>query len=167
YYRLNTVVLRTPSLRERREDIPLLVEYFLKRLPGASVKVVSDETMRLLQAYAWPGNVRELRNTVERFVILADGDDIEPKHLPVDAFPSRRSAHDGDPTLTLAEVERHHILRVLEAQHGNKTRAAQVLGIMKSTLYAKLHEYGVPVGKDSGILGGEQGPTETQTPKSA
>ncbi len=152
FYRLNTVVLRTPSLRERRGDIPLLVAYFLKRIPGATRKVVSDETMRHLQAYAWPGNVRELRNTVERFVILVDGDVIEPKHLPVDAFPTRQGARDGDPTLSLAEVEKAHILRVLDAQHGNKTHAAQILGITKSTLYAKLHEYGVPVGKDSSIL---------------
>jgi DNA-binding NtrC family response regulator len=149
FYRLNTVTLKTPSLRERREDIPLLVGYFLERLAAGHKKRVSPETMRLLQTYAWPGNVRELRNTVERFVILTEGELIEPRHLPVDAFPLPGDAPGPmarEEEMSLKDVERRHIGKVLNAQQANKTRTARVLGITKSTLYSKIRAYGIGAG---------------------
>jgi DNA-binding NtrC family response regulator len=145
FYRLNAVRLQTPPLRERKEDIPMLVEYFMTKFMGTRPKRVSSEAMRALQQHRWPGNVRELRNTVERLVLLADGDVVEPKHLPPDAF-SKSSEPDEEEGLSLAEVERIHIVRVLKKQGGNKKRSAEVLGITRSTLYLKLKEYGIRPG---------------------
>ncbi len=145
YYRLNVFAIELPPLRERREDIPLLVQNFLNefnRTNTKSVRAVDQETMRILERYAWPGNIRELRNVIERATILAEGDFIEPRYLP-QTLLSREE--ETLPTLTIApgttvdEAERRLILLTLEHTRHNKTRAAEILGISLKTLHNKLN----------------------------
>lgn len=147
YYRLNVIEIRMPPLRERRDDIPLLVEAFLRKCAEASrkaVKGITEAALALLMDYAWPGNVRELENVIERAVTLARGEKIIPEDLPPAVQGSRgeRRVIDeaAERTLPLHEVEREYILRVLEKTGGNKYQAAQVLGIDRKTLYRKLAE---------------------------
>jgi DNA-binding NtrC family response regulator len=145
YYRLNVFAIELPPLRDRREDIPLLVQNFLNefnRTNVKSVRAVDQEAMHILEHYSWPGNIRELRNVIERATILADGDFIEPRHLP----PTLLSREEETlPTLTLApgttvdEAERRLILLTLEHTRNNKTRAAEILGISLKTLHNKLN----------------------------
>ena len=142
YYRLNVVGVILPSLRERKEDIPLLVEHFLGRfcVTGHKGKALSPETLRLLVEYPWPGNVRELANTIERLLILTPGDVIDPQDLPpnVQSF----SGPAGGPA-SLAEMERLHVTRVLAETGGRKMKAARLLGIDLKTLNSKIKRYGI------------------------
>lgn len=147
YYRLNVIEIRLPPLRERREDIPLLVEAFLRKCAEASHKQVrgmSETALALLMDYSWPGNVRELENVIERAVTLARGEKIVPEDLPPTIMGTRGERRVMDEaaarTLPLEEVEREYILRILEKTGGNKYQAAQVLGIDRKTLYRKLAE---------------------------
>ncbi|MEJ2205856.1 MAG: sigma-54 dependent transcriptional regulator [Gemmatimonadota bacterium] len=150
YYRLNVIQLRLPPLRERHEDIDLLARHFLERFTGRSgdtaPRELSEGALKVLRAYDWPGNVRELENALERAaVVSADGT------IGVDALPERvrqrpearvvDSAPPANPTMEV--IERAYIRWVLEAEGGNKTRAAEVLGIDPSTLYRKLNRYGI------------------------
>lgn len=149
FYRLNVIALHLPPLRERAEDIPLLAESFLARSAqqrGDAPKRLGDDAVEALLAYAWPGNVRELENALERAVILTTGTTIGVATLPsritekrVEALVSDRSA--VNPTLDV--IEKAYILWVLQSEQGNKTRAAEVLGIDPSTLHRKLARYGV------------------------
>jgi len=158
FFRLNVVPIPVPPLRERREDVPSLAEEFLRRFArkhGAVARGLSPEAMGVLANHSWPGNVRELQNVIERAVILC-GDDVllQPEHLgmtqspPVAASPSfsaesTRSAEktaSGNPP-TLAELEKQHILAVLEHCKGNRTHAAKLLAVSIRTLRNKLHEY--------------------------
>ena len=147
YYRINTITLRVPSLRKRKEDIPLLVNHFLKntKYGGISHKSIAEEAMELLQEYDWPGNIRELQNVMERTKILAEGDIIVPDDIRYNIqFPVRTKTHLPDmnsSTLPLEELEKTHILRTLDFYKGNKTKAAHALGITIKTLYNKLHKY--------------------------
>lgn len=147
FYRLNVIEIRLPPLRERREDIPLLVEAFLRKCAEASRKEVcgmTESALALLMDYAWPGNVRELENVIERAVTLARGEKIAPEDLPPAIQGSRgeRRVLDeaAERTLPLADVEKEYILRILEKTGGNKYQAAHVLGIDRKTLYRKLGE---------------------------
>jgi DNA-binding NtrC family response regulator len=147
YYRLNVIEIRLPSLRERREDIPLLVETFLRRSAEASHKELrgmSESALALLMDYGWPGNVRELENVIERAVTLARGEKIVPEDLPAAIQGARgdRKVIDeaAERILPLQEVEKEYILRILEKTGGNKYQAAQTLGIDRKTLYRKLAE---------------------------
>jgi len=149
YYRLNVIELKLPPLRERREDIPLLVEAFLNKCGearGKSVKGVSESALAMLIDYDWPGNVRELENVIERAVTLSRGDKILPDDLPAPIQGSRgdrRILDDAaEKTLPLHEVEKEYIRKILEKTGGNKYRAAQLLGIDRKTLYRKLEEMG-------------------------
>jgi DNA-binding NtrC family response regulator len=148
FYRLNVFAIHLPPLRERREDIPLLVQAFLAEFNqrnGKNVRAVSQEAMRALEAYAWPGNIRELRNVIERATILAEGDFIELKHLPASvveraaAPPPPAPAVVLRPGMTVDEAERELILLTLEHTRNNKTRAAEILGISLKTLHNKLN----------------------------
>ncbi len=144
HYRLNVISVTLPPLRERREDIPLLVEHFLQRfrLPGQKVKVVSEEALARLVDYPWPGNVRELANAIERLVILAPQPVIDPDDLPPNVRTPRAPLGEEEPRhLPLSEVERHHILKVLERTQGRKAEAARLLGIHLKTLNRKLEAY--------------------------
>jgi DNA-binding NtrC family response regulator len=147
YYRLNVIEIRMPPLRERREDIPLLVDAFIKKFAMASQKAVTgvtEEALSLLMDYPWPGNVRELENAVERAVTLARGDKVRPEDLPPAVLSGRGDKpaleEAVEKTLPLEAVEQEYILRILDKTGGNKCQAAQILGIDRKTLYRKLSE---------------------------
>ncbi len=141
YYRINVVSFTLPPLRERREDIPLLAEYFAENsgVPGKRAVRFSRDSRAVLQSYAWPGNVRELQNVVERALILAEGEEITVGDLPgnlrqdrsgIDELITRRP--------TLEELERSYIGQLLEEFGGHRARVAEVLGISERTLYRKI-----------------------------
>jgi len=147
YYRLNVIEIRLPPLRDRRDDIPLLVETFLHKCAKANRKPlqgISESSLALLIDYSWPGNVRELENIIERAVTLARGEKIMPEDLPATVQGSRgdrRVLDDAaERTLPLQEVEWEYIKKILEKTGGNKYQAAQALGIDRKTLYRKLAE---------------------------
>ena len=145
FYRLNVFAIDIPPLRERREDIPLLVQTFLtefNRTNAKGIRAVDQEAMYLLERYPWPGNIRELRNVIERGTILAESEFVEPRHLP----PTLISRGEASlPTLTISpgttvdEVERRLIILTLDHTRNNKTRAAEILGISLKTLHNKLN----------------------------
>jgi DNA-binding NtrC family response regulator len=152
YYRLNVIPIRLPSLRERRDDIPLLVDHFLRKCCGETLKTASREAMDLLMKYDWPGNVRELENIIERAVILDEGGVIGADDLPIKIRTGgirRGSLVIDSPSLTLEELEREYILKVLNHTRWHKKRASEILGINASTLYRKLQAYQME-GKVSG-----------------
>lgn len=145
FYRLNVIEIRLPPLRERKEDIPLLVEAFLRRCAESGRKVVmgmTEPALAILIDYQWPGNVRELENVIERAVTLTRGEKIGPEDFPPSIQGARgdRCVIDeaAERTLPLSEVEKEYILRILEKTGGNKYQAAHVLGIDRKTLYRKL-----------------------------
>jgi DNA-binding NtrC family response regulator len=145
-YRINVITIRLPPLRERKDDIPLLASHFLKKFErslGRGGIRFSKGAMKLLLGYAWPGNVRELENTIERAAILAETDVIHSHDLPdklrTNAMPAGAEFDNGN--VTLEDLEREHIKRVLGKVEGNKDRAAQMLGIHVSTLYRKMQRY--------------------------
>ncbi len=147
YYRLNVISLHLPPLRERSEDIPLLMETFLLRLAeqrGQPARRLSAGALERISAYDWPGNVRELENALEHAVTVSQGEEIEPSALPERLTATRpqpliQERRPANPTLDA--IERAYILWVLQAEGGNKSRAAEVLGIDPSTLYRKLARY--------------------------
>jgi DNA-binding NtrC family response regulator len=146
YYRLNVFAIELPTLRQRKDDLPLLIQSFLAEFNtrnNKNVSALAPGAMRILEQYNWPGNVRELRNVIERAVILSSGQFIEEKHLP----PLVTSAPEvAKPTLSLTpgttveEAERKLILMTLEHTRDNKTRAAEILGISLKTLHNKLNK---------------------------
>jgi len=148
YYRLTVLVIRVPPLRERRDDIALLAANFLRRACERTRREVtlSPEALKALTAYDWPGNVRQLENAIEYLVLFARGSSIEVDDLPP---PFERAS--GRPVTavmfqdlpTLAELEKRYLLHVLDAVGGNRTRAAQVLGIDRRTLYRMADSFGV------------------------
>jgi len=147
FYRLNVIPILLPPLRERREDIPLLAEHFLARFAqrqGRVLRLSAGAMERLLQ-YSWPGNVRELENAMERTAILARDEMIEPRDLPphVDSGLALGPAPGLAAEQTLAEAERAHITQILERHGWNHSRAAEALGIGRTTLWRKLKEYGI------------------------
>jgi len=149
YYRLNGVQIHLPALRDRPEDILDLAEHFLARIAskaGKEVRGFHETARKALLAYGWPGNVRELENVVERAVALTENALVQSEDLPAIVRERRATSEDelGAAVargLTLDELEREYIKRVLAAESGNKTRAAQRLGLDRKTLYRKLEEY--------------------------
>jgi two-component system response regulator AtoC len=145
YYRLNVLELFIPPLRERRDDIPPLSGYFLDKFSKEfkkKVEYISDEVISLFMSYDFPGNVRELEHIIERAVIVADGNTIEFKHLPI-RF-QKADAPPMDATrkfLSLAEMEKQHILEVLEATGDNKSKTTEILGISRAALWRKLKQF--------------------------
>jgi DNA-binding NtrC family response regulator len=159
YYRLNVVRITLPTLAERREDIPMLAHHFLQKYAGGSARAVRGflpDTMALLQQYRWPGNVRELENAIERAVSLSHGPLLTPDDLP--AALRQPESPGGDKTevsdqreevcLTLEEVEKRHLIRVLKETKGNKVKAAKILGIDRRTLYRMAERFGLELGDD-------------------
>jgi two-component system response regulator HydG len=151
FYRLNVVALKVPPLRERRDDIPLLAGHFLTRYAERNRKTVRGFTPRcldLLLRHDWPGNVRELENAVERAVILMAGDYVSEKDLPLsiagagEALPTPGEPAAPSGPRTLEDIEREAILATLQLAEGNKSKAAEMLGITRKTLYKKLKAYG-------------------------
>jgi transcriptional regulator with PAS, ATPase and Fis domain len=143
FYRLNVIAVHLPPLRERREDIPLLVEHFLDQLGAEmhrAVDSVSSDAMRLLMAHDWPGNVRELRNVLERGIVVATGNTVQAADLGLTRTNGVREPGQ-EPLVTLDEIERRHIAGVLRQTEGNISHAARVLGIDRATLYNKMRRY--------------------------
>jgi len=149
YYRLNVVPIAMPPLRERREDIPLLLDSFLREfctVYDRAPKSLSERTLELLSQYAWPGNIRELRNLVERLVLLSRADRVEPMDLPEQI---RRAAGDNHPEITLPldqplkEAEKQIISSVLSRVTHNRTLAARILGISLRALHYKIKRFGL------------------------
>ena len=157
FYRLNVVNLRLPSLRDRREDIPLLAAHFLDRISREHGRkfTLSDEVLRTMLRYDWPGNVRELENSVERACALSSGPILHlgdmPTQLQNQGLEAWRTTAVGEPApqaaapelKTLADLERDAILNAIRTLNGDKLQAARLLGIGKTTLYRKLKEYGI------------------------
>jgi len=146
-YRLNTMTLQVPPLRERKEDIPFLAEHFLSviRAAGSPTRSLSSQAMTALASYSWPGNIRELRNVLERLVMMSAEKGPISREEVMAALPKPSgSLHAGDAShCSLDEIERQHIQRVLEANDGNKTQASRILDIDYKTLLAKMKKYGL------------------------
>jgi len=150
YYRLNVVPIRVPPLRHRREDIPMLIDYFLERVAeslGRPRKSLTAAAMEKLQAYAWPGNVRELRNCIERMVILSRGDEIEASEVQLESPTARRPQDDLMAHETFQafkdEAEKRFLLAKLAENDGNVSRTARALEMQRSNLYKKIEKYGM------------------------
>jgi transcriptional regulator with PAS, ATPase and Fis domain len=150
YFRLNVVDITLPPLSERTGDIPLLASRFLKEYSeknGRQIEGMTPDALNILEAYAWPGNVRELRNTIEKMVVLSRSERLTARDVPAnirDAVKSDTGVTLRTPVLasgSLAETERRKIMAVLEKNGGNRTRAAEELGISRRTLHRKLREY--------------------------
>jgi len=153
YYRIKVMVIELPPLSDRKEDIPILTDYFISKLAremGKEIRRVNQHALDLIVSYSWPGNVRELKNVMERAMILAKGDFIVPEDLPLELRKDIKGLHlaasDGkwmssDGFLPLADVERNYILKVLQEKGGNKSKTARILGVSRSTLREKLNRY--------------------------
>ncbi|HEV7866401.1 MAG TPA: helix-turn-helix domain-containing protein, partial [Chthoniobacteraceae bacterium] len=149
FYRLNTFQIELPPLRDRREEIPSLVSTFIRIFATQMAKPepqISVEALQRLKDYSWPGNIRELRNAVEYAVVLAD-DGITERHLPPEiclpAVLQSATSVSSSTTLNLDDRERESILAALKQSHGNKKKAATLLGIHRPTLYNKMKRYGI------------------------
>lgn len=155
FYALNTVTLRVPSLKERKEDIEILANYFLNKDKSSSDhKTLSPCVLSKLLEYSWPGNVRELQNVMERAYILAEGMVVHKDHLADSIINCEEKVEEEEQSisfseLTLDELEKLHICRTLDHLGGNKTKTAKTLGITVKTLYNKLHSYGMIAPKEA------------------
>ena len=160
FYRLNVVRITLPSLVDRREDIPMLAHHFLQKCSAGimrAVRGVLPETMTLLMQYRWPGNVRELENAIERAVSLSRGPLLTPDDLPASLRRTELSVketagaigHNDEGCLSLEEVEKRHLIRVLKETKGNKVKAAKILGIDRRTLYRMAGRFGLDLGDDA------------------
>lgn len=152
YYRLNTITLRLPPLRKRREEIRPLIDFFLKQDQhgtGQMIRKIDPRVYEILENYEWPGNIRELENTIERMKILVENYELRVEDIPLNIRVPRTGAHHQNNLgemgvdLSLDDLEKQHILRTLAFYNNNKTRAAASLGITIKTLYNKLHRYGL------------------------
>lgn len=149
FYRLNQAMIRIPPLRERREDIPLLVDHFLKeaaRLHGKTVDTISPETVRRLGGYSWPGNARELKSVINQMVVLSDRRELDVDDLPEYLRGSTDIVLAAAPStagLTMEQMEKIHIANTLKLTGGNREKTAKMLGIGARTLYRKLREFGL------------------------
>ncbi|HJR40542.1 MAG TPA: sigma-54 dependent transcriptional regulator [Gemmatimonadaceae bacterium] len=157
YYRINTISITLPPLRERAVDIPPLARHFLGVFGGAQAPALSEEALEALQGYHWPGNVRELRNVIERAVLLASNGVIRVSDLPALRAPQRAPARGPDLEISLEELERRHIDAVLRAVSWHQGRAADILGISPKTLYRKIREYGFRRPSETASHGRAQG----------
>ena len=149
FFRIKGVTITLPPLRDRREDVPLLVRHFVRQASerhGRPAPAVSPEALRLLTAYGWPGNVRQLKGTVENLIVLGDADTIEPADLPPEIAPAGRTAPnaggmDNLVGISLEAAEKELIRNTLKLTDGNREQAAKQLGIGERTLYRKIKEY--------------------------
>jgi two-component system response regulator HydG len=144
YFRLNVVQIKLPALRDRRVDIPLLVNAFLEKFsdPARPIHTISEDAMRRIMAYDWPGNIRELENAIERAVALGSGPILHVGDLPSNLqYTSTEKLPEGDEMVPLEALERRAIFRALRETAGDKLAAARLLGIGKTTLYRKLKQY--------------------------
>jgi two-component system, NtrC family, response regulator AtoC len=148
YFRINTITLRVPPLRERTEDIPLLWEYFrdkYNKRHQRNIKGITGDAMHALMRHRWPGNVRELENVIERGVLISKGNEIAPSDLPETLREENRTQTDFTipPHRTLAEIEKMAIVQTLHRTNWNKQEAAQILGLYRPTLYSKMKKHAI------------------------
>ena len=147
YYRLNVILLQVPPLRERMDDVPILAMHFLRKYAareGSAMTVIADDAMNVLLSYAWPGNVRELENAIERAVVLGTGDRLRAADLPPQVHRRGDDQHPLVPAhLTLEEMEKLAIVQALRLTGGNKSEAAERLGIHRTSIYDKMRRYGI------------------------
>jgi transcriptional regulator with PAS, ATPase and Fis domain len=162
YYRLNVIPIVLPPLRERRTDIPLLVEHFMKKYGADAKRTIGDRALKALSDYDWPGNVRELESVIERALLLAEGDEILPSDLPA-AVRAEISLPRGPLSLDIPEsgidleaVERSLVLKALDKAAGNVSRAARLLGLTRRTMQYRLEK----IQEEAST-----GPRETAEPK--
>ena len=141
YYRINTITVSLPPIRERREDVRPLIQHFLELNAGYGRKKLSPAALQALERYDWPGNVRELQHAIQRAVILCSGEEIQPEDLPADVRNGQAAALPASGSLE--EVERLHIIATLKQVGGHRAKAAAVLGIDPKTLYRKILTYGI------------------------
>jgi DNA-binding NtrC family response regulator len=140
FYRITEFTIVIPPLRERKEDVPALADYFLNNLPHSAPSMgISEEAQAILSSYPWPGNIRELKAVVAKCALLSDSDKIQPDDLP--AHMKARHYESAHKSKSLEDMEKEHIINVLAETEGNQTKAAQVLGINRKTLYKKIHRY--------------------------
>lgn len=145
YYRLNVIPIYLPPLRERKEDIPLLVEHFLKKYTprlGKEIKGVSPECLEAMKEYCWPGNVRELENVIQRAIVISEKEYLEPEDLFLNKV-ARSSSFFSLENMTLEEMEKRLIQQTLDRVKGNRTRAAKILGVSVRTIRNKVKKYGL------------------------
>jgi len=147
YYRLNVILLQVPPLRERMDDVPILAMHFLRKYAareGSAMTAISDEALNVLLSYSWPGNVRELENAIERAVVLGQGDRLRAQDLPAQVHRRADDQHPLVPAhLTLEEMEKLAIVQALRLTGGNKSEAAERLGIHRTSIYDKMRRYGI------------------------
>ena len=149
FFRIKGVTIRIPALRERREDIPLLVYYFLQQASeryNKPIEGVKPETQQLLMSYSWPGNVRQLKNVIENMVVLSSDPLLGPDSLPREIRPASAELTGGMNNLvgiSIEQAEKELIRNTLKMVNGNREQAAQILGIGERTLYRKIKEYGL------------------------
>jgi DNA-binding NtrC family response regulator len=147
FYRINTLTVHIPPLRERPEDIPVLARHFLKQHANANTPDLTDDTLETMLHYSWPGNVRELRNVMERLAILRSGEEIRLDDLPRDLTTGSKADGSAGPlvgqSISLEELERAHIHAILERENWHQGRTADTLGISAKTLYRKIRTYGL------------------------
>ena len=149
FYRLSVVPINLPPLRERKEDIPILVKHFLQKYnkkTKKNINSISPQVKKALMKYDWPGNIRELENTIERAVVLSKGNNVEIETLIYHGISTDSAFLNsiGKEFKTLEEVEKEYIRAVLQAQHENKTKTAEILGVDRKTLWAKIKKYNLP-----------------------
>lgn len=146
FYRISAFQIHIPPLRERREDIPELIKTFVAQFAynqGKKVENISENFIKILQNHSWNGNIRELKNIVERSLILMEGTELSKETLPLEILTKSNFLESNNPIFNLSEIEKKHILKILEHTQNNKTKTAELLGIGTATLYRKLSEYGI------------------------
>jgi len=146
FYRLNVVTLRLPRLRERKDDIPMLISYFIEKYSRPfekKIRGISPHALEVLMHYNFPGNVRELENIIQRSVALAEGDDIRINDLPPDLQKLEFNTFEGEGLLALEEMEKLHIAKVLDKTDYNKSLSAKILNLPRTTLWRKMKKYGL------------------------
>ena len=149
YYRLNVIPLSLAPLRQRPEDIEVFTEHFMKQFGDEANKNIGQEAWKKLHSHGWPGNLRELRNAIQRAVVLSVGDSIAPEHLLIETALTRPGngtwespgQESSSSLLTLEEMEKRHILAVLEACDGDPEAAAEILGVSPTTVSRRLRKY--------------------------
>ncbi len=151
-YRLEVFTIVVPPLRERREDIPVLIDHFLRQfsreMDSTSIEGISDEARERMQAYSWPGNVRELKNVIQSAMLLANSGTITAGHLPLRICSTTNRNPDAfrlPPELCLKDLEKMYIIQTLKIKNGNKSQTAKILGVSRRYLYNKLEEYNIPL----------------------
>ncbi|HZS05065.1 MAG TPA: sigma-54 dependent transcriptional regulator [Blastocatellia bacterium] len=160
FYRVSTITIYVPPLRERPEDLPLIIDHFFRlftRKYERQLSGISRPAYQHLLAWRWPGNVRELQNAIERAVLLAKGQYVEVEDLPFGSGEVTADDFFVPPNMTLAEIERLIIAKTLQRTNGNKQEAARILGIYRPRLYGKIRKYGIEVAKETARAAGRQG----------